>query len=227
MQTKSSYRALKWTLFMGLAGSLASACIVSSGDGDDDDVSVDGGDGGTNNTSGTKNTGGTKAGSSAGGSSAGTATAGTTAMAGAGGEVSTYVPGACESDLKTPSMLPSCDSKPDDNECGACLKMNCCDALQACYGTEPTSACGYGATSDEDPGQFDCIRACYERDNDGVKLEQDIIQDCGAECLNQCQDEAGVNDDTLDLMGCALNGADDDPDKGDDDCHAVCFPPPM
>jgi hypothetical protein len=234
MQTKSSYRALKWTVFMGMAAALASACVVSSGDGDDDPFGADGGEGGTDNsTSGTKNTAGTKAGSSGSagkggtGGTAGSGTAGSTADGGMGGEA--YVPGACETDLSTPSMLPSCDAKADDNDCGKCLKVKCCDSLQACYGTEPTSACGYGAKSDDDLGQFDCIRDCYDKGNDGTKSQADLVADCAGECANQCADvgDGLINSDTQALLDCAQNGADGDMGMGTDDCNDACFPPPM
>jgi hypothetical protein len=233
MQTKSSHRALKWTLFMGLAASLASACVVSTGDGDPDDVDINGGDGGTtNNTSGTKNTGGTKAGTSngGGGSSAGTTTAGTTSGGGEGGDgAAPYVPGACQDSLETASMLPSCDAKADDNDCGACLKVKCCNTLQECYGTEPTSACGYGATSDEDLGQFDCILACYKKNADGIKSQAEVVTDCAGECANQCADvgDGLINEDTQALLDCAQNGEDGDMDMGTDDCNDACFPAPM
>jgi hypothetical protein len=231
MQTKSSYRVLKWTLFMGVAATLASACVVSTGDGDDKDVTIEGGEGGTNNTSGTKNTGGTKAGNDTGGTSAGSSTAGTGAggsAAGAGGgEGNPDYPGACESELVTPSMEPSCDEKATDNDCGKCLKSKCCTALQACYGTQPTSACGYGTAESPDDaalGQFDCIRECYKVNNDGVKSETEIFEGCAGECLLQCESEGLINQDTQDMLDCALNGA-DGAATGTDDCHDVCFPP--
>lgn len=230
MQTKFSYRAVKWTMFMGMAAALASACVVSTGDGDGKDIIVDGGESGSSSTSGTKNTGGTKAGSSgSGGTSAGTSGSSTAGgEGGSGGEP--YVPGFCEADsVKTPSMLPSCDAKPDDNDCGACLKVKCCDSLQACYGTEPTSACGYGPKSEEDLGQFDCIIACYEENADGVKSQAEVITDCAGECALQCADvgDGLINGDTQDLLDCAQNGEDGDMAMGMDDCNDVCFPPPM
>jgi hypothetical protein len=234
MQTKPSYRALKWTLFMGIAATLASACVVSTGDGDNDDVSIEGGDGGTNNTSGTANTGGNRAGSSGsggGGTSAGSSTAGGgtggSAAGAAGGEADPDYPGACESELVTPSVEPSCDEKATDNDCGKCLKSKCCTALQACYGTEPTSACGYGTAETPESaslGQFDCIRECYAENNDGVKSETEIFEGCAGECLLQCESEGLINQDTQEMLDCALNGA-DGVVAGTDDCHDVCFPP--
>jgi hypothetical protein len=229
MQTKTSYRALKWTLFMGLAASLASACVVTSGDGDDDDVTIDGGDGNTGNT-GNKSGSGGKGGSSTGGKggSGGSATAGTTSMAGAGGDGDDYEPGLCFSDDPVPTEVPSCDPKAGDGnvatDCLACLKARCCDAWQTCYGQNPASACGWGAKF-EDNGQFDCIVACFEENNDGVAEEDDILADCDGMCLNQCVNEDFTNTETQALVACALNGADDEVEG--DDCHDQCFPPPM
>lgn len=230
MQTKSSHRALKWTLFMGIAASLASACVVSTGDGDPDGVDVNGGEGGTNNNTAGKATGGAKAGNSTGGTKAGASAAGTTSGGGEGGMgAEPYVPGACQDSLETPSMEPSCDSKPDDNDCGACLKTQCCDSLQACYGTEPTSACGYGATSDDDLGQFDCIRDCYEKTADGIKTQAEVVTECAGECANQCAEvgDGLINEDTQALLDCAQNGEDGDMGMGMDDCNDECFPAPM
>jgi hypothetical protein len=238
MQTKFSYRTLKFAVFMGMAAALASACVVSSGDGDDDPFGVDGGEGGTDNTSGTKNTGGTKAGTSgSGGTTSTSGTGGTTTTegggAGEGGVVANPdYPGVCDSSLKQPSVIndAACTADDADNPCGACLKKTCCEAFKTCYGKEPTSACGYGTSPDKietDRGQFDCIVACYERDNDGVKDEAEILDGCQTECLNQCAaTDDFINEDTNNLMGCALNGTDDDPAVGDD-CHDECFPPPM
>jgi hypothetical protein len=235
MQTKFSYRAVKWTVFMGMAAALASACVVSTGDGGGKDIDIDdGGESGSSSTSGTKNTGGTKAGTSgSGGTSAGTS--GSTAMGGEGGAgtpADPDYPGVCSSTGMEPTVLDgaACDAKGADNDCAACLKMKCCEPYKTCYGKEPTSACGYGtspATYETDRGQFDCVLDCYERDNDGVKEESKILEDCQGECFNQCSDtDMFVNDDTLALIGCAMLGADDDA-AGDDDCHDACFPPPM
>jgi hypothetical protein len=229
MQTKS-YRALKWTLFMGMAATLASACVVSTGDGDDNDVTIEGGDGGTNNTSGT-NTGGSKAGSSgSGGTTAGTSTAGTSS-GGTGGDGGSDAdpdyPGVCDSSLKEPTVVnaAACDVANDDNDCGACLKMKCCDPFKACYGKEPTSACGYGPSPADDLGQFDTILECYDAENDGIQTLAEILEICEPMSRNQCADtDEFANEDTMALVSCALNGADDEP-TGTDDCRDVCFPP--
>jgi hypothetical protein len=233
MQTKSSYRALKWTLFMGIAATLASACVVSTGDGDDDDVSIEGGDGGTNNTSGTANTGGTKAGNSTGGTSAGTSTAGTGgsgnagAMGGEGGGTG-YEPGLCEEDMPLPTELPSCEPKAGDGmvatDCLACLKARCCSEWKTCYGSNPTSACGWGPTEQAE-GQFDCKRTCYTREKkaDPNKDDDDILAGCDGECLLQCSNEDFVNQDVVVLEGCAWAGPDEDPFTADD-CALQCFP---
>lgn len=229
MQTKTSYRTLKWTLFMGLAATLASGCVVSTGDGSDDDVKIEGGD----NTGNTGNKGG-KGGTSAGMGGSNGGTGGTENPGGSGGDGGGPVtdpdyPGVCDSSLDTPSEIDpvgACTANDADNDCGACLKQKCCDTFAACYGKNPTSACGYGPSPSNDLGQFDALLNCYDEKNDGVLTIDEILLECDAEALNQCAaTDDFLNEDTMDLVACALNGEDDDPDAGNDDCRDVCFPP--
>lgn len=219
MQTKSSYRVLKWALVGSVVAAFATACVVKEGDPD-----IDFGDGGDGNTStagetssGGKATGG--GGSSTGGSSGsgGKATAGTSQGGdAAGGEPSTYVPGECQDKDPTPTSVPSCD--PGDNDtgkpCKICLKAKCCETWQTCYGDTPTSACGWG-TTEEAPGQFDCVQQCYAK---GVAEAVDfdaLLDDCQGMCLNQCEnvDDGFITDITNSLLGCAQ-----------DNCADECFP---
>lgn len=228
MHTKFSYGLVKWSFFMGVAASLATACVVSSGDGTGDDTNIpEGGDGNTKPQGGSKATGGSSGTSTSGNAGEG----GAEPAAGGTGTGTGYTPGLCQSDDPTPSMVPSCAaSAADENECLICLKAQCCEEWQTCYGDTPTSACGWGVTAaDEDLGQFDCVRACYSDDeiNDGIKSETEVFEACAAACLNQCEEEGLLNDDTNDLIACARNGADDSPTAGNDDCNDVCFPPPQ
>lgn len=212
MQT-TSHRWLKWTLLMGVAASLASACVVTTHTGDDDDFSFAGESGSSTSSSGKTSTGGSSAGTSAGGKTSsgggGAATTAGSSVGGAadGGAGSAYVPGLCEADdpTATPTMVPACDAKESDGECLACLKAQCCTLWQDCYGDTPTTACGWGATADAD-GQFDCIVNCV---NDGSDAET-----CAGKCLNQCADKDNlVLQPTNDLLECA-----------NDKCLAKCFP---
>jgi hypothetical protein len=227
MQTKSSYRVLKWTLLLGTAASMATACVVTtSGDGGNvgGDISF-AGDGtstsgktsgaGTTSTAGKASTGGGGTGGSTGGTS--TTTAGT-AAGGQGEGGAAYVPGLCQVDDPTPTSLPSCDPNPDRDTgqpCKICMKAQCCTDWQTCYGEMPTTACGYGATADA-PGQFDCIQGCYM---DTPNASDDVLgtlQTCESKCLNQCAEkdtDGFALTDTEALMGCAQ-----------DHCLAECFP---
>ncbi len=222
MQVKPSYRALKWPLLLvGIAASLG-ACVVTEGNGDDDDAF--GGDSGTS-TAGTKSTAGdtgtagTK--TTGGGGSGGSGTAGTTAGGspdGAGGEA--YVPGKCEADSPTPSVEPSCAhvaaDDMDGHECAKCVKAKCCDEWGTCFGNTPTTACGYGATAAAD-GQFECIINCFA-DNKANETDADmLLSDCSAGCANQCDtvDQGLPLDSTSALVECANKV---------DTCQAECFP---
>ncbi len=225
---KASYRLLQWTMLMGTAAIMATACVVTSGDGDNDG---EGGEGGTTSSAGKTSTeagkggSGGKAGSGSGGTStAGSATAGSTSggtgggTGGSGGSAPAYVPGLCEGDAPEPTSLPSCSPAANDEgqTCKICLKAQCCTEWKTCYGDTPTSACGWGKT-EEAPGQFDCIQACYL---DGLATATDLSelqQDCAGECLNQCEgleaDMDFITTITQDVMICA-----------NDKCLDECFP---
>jgi hypothetical protein len=231
--TKSSYRMLKWTLMAAMGASLATACVVSSGDGDDDTDIEDGGSSGKSTTTGGKSgssTGG-KSGSSTGGTG-GSSTAGTTTEGGTpggeggtpggeGGTPPTYMAGLCDSELgtMTPADVPSCDpaDKDEMNACLKCMKMHCCEEWQACYGTNPTTACGYGPTAADDLGQFDCIQQCMVDGNDGVVNEDDLLRDCADMCVNQCDiaDEGLITAGTQALVACTHDT---------ETCLEACYP---
>lgn len=226
---KASYRLLQWTMVLGTLATMATACVVTSDDSDDDDnsagesgssttagkSSTDGGEGGTS-TIGGKTAGGTSAGGKAsGGTSAGGGSAGTTS-GGTGGSGSGYVPGLCEVDEPTATMLPSCDPSANDEgqTCKICLKSKCCEAWQTCYGDTPTTACGWGATEDA-PGQFDCIQNCFLDTPNGSDDLEATLTTCEGKCLNQCadKDDGFALTDTQGLLECAQ-----------DKCLDACFP---
>ena len=220
--TKTSYRVLKWTLLAGIASSLAIACTVTTGGSVDDD----GGEGGTSSKAGTDSGGTTAdAGKPAGGGGSGAGTGGNAAgtggtTAGMGGMASTYEVGKCQADNPTPSVEPSCDPdavKDKDNPCQVCMKAKCCSAWKTCFGSEPTTACFHGPSEDaaKDPGQFDCIRFCFD---DGAAMATDaneLLADCAGKCAQQCDapDNGAIMDSTNDLVACAST-----------DCVDECFP---
>ena len=226
MQKKSSYRFLKWTLLACATASLASACVVTTGDGGDD--FFDGGEGGTNSTAGTNSTEGGSAGTKAdaSGSAGTTATTGgggseTTGSAGAGGEAPTEMVGLCDADAATSATLPSCapDDKDSADACRKCMRASCCDQWKTCFGSDPHNACGWGnSPSDDYEGQFDCVRNCYQAaiDAGGDPNDDNVIADCSFQCTKQCDDvDMGFpTQATQDLIECSKKSCNDD-----------CFPP--
>jgi len=235
MQTKFSYRVLKWTMLVGTASSLATACVVTSGNDDGSAGAPDFTFGGENtSTSGKTSAGGnsstagkTSTGGSSGSSAGGTSSAGTT-TGGKGGDA--YVPGLCDADASDPTdpdgvrptMLPSCDPGADDDPkdpaqaCKICMKAKCCSEWKDCYGDTPTTACGWGETKKAD-GQFDCIVNCFAKNESGETTDTDLLAVCAGKCTNQCDaaDNGNVTSATSDLIGCAnVEGV----------CQAECFP---
>lgn len=217
MQKKFPYSVLKWTLMLGVASSMATACVVTSGDGSG---LGDGGDGNNNtgnvgNEAGETSSGGSSAGKggSGGSATAGSSTAGSTAAGGEGGGGSTYVPGLCMADAPTPSIEPSCDtSTGNQNECSKCLKTKQCTLYKECFGTAPTTACGYGPV-EGDGGQFQCILNCFAENKDDIALPDDLFAACGAGCALQCEAaDTAITDVTNELA-----------DKAYTDCNAECF----
>jgi hypothetical protein len=223
MQTKSSYRVLKWTFILGAMASLGSACVITSGDGDPDG---EGGEGGSTAEAGTTSTTAGKGGAaSAGKGGSGGSTAGTpsTPAAGAGGEG--FMGGLCDADEPDPmkfiesTMFPSCAPAASDQgqDCKKCLKEECCNAWQVCYGSEPHIACGWGPNDADEPGQWDCLQNCFV-DNDSDATDPDeLLATCSAACTNQCEADDGGNIlvATSDLIACANDPA---------TCQAECFP---
>jgi len=228
---KASYRLLQWTMAMGTVATMATACVVTSGDDDDSPfdggesgssttagkTSTEGGEGGTTATGG-KTSGGSSAGGTAGGSAGGTAGSGTGGTAGSSAGGTGYVPGLCEGEMPEPTMLPSCAPAANDEgqTCKICLKAQCCTEWKTCYGDTPTSACGWGKTESAD-GQWDCIENCYlDGLADATDLDK-LQQDCADSCLNQCEGEEAdmgfITSITLDLSICA-----------NDKCKDACFP---
>jgi hypothetical protein len=221
MQVKPSYRALKWSLLLvGIAASLG-ACVVTEGNGGDDDAF--GGDSGTS-TAGTKSTAGdsgTAGTKTTGGSGGSGGTAGTSAGGSPdGGSADAYVPGLCEADSPTPSVEPSCAPVAADDtaghECAKCVKAKCCTEWQTCFGNTPTTACGFGPTADAD-GQFECVLNCFGDNKDNETNADDLLTSCVAGCNNQCDtaDNGLPLESTDALVACANKPT---------TCQAECFP---
>lgn len=225
MQTKSSYRVLKWTFIFGAMASLGTACVVTSGDGGDDPFG-DGGESGSVTEAGKTSTAGTGGSSTAGKSSGGSAGTTTTPTGGAGGEGAVYMAGLCDADEPDvtknilPFKVPSCDPAANDagQDCKKCLKAKCCEAWQNCYGSEPHIACGWGPVdSDEDNGQWGCLENCFVENKSGATDPDELLGSCSADCANQCEAADGGNIliATSALIECANKA---------DTCQDVCFP---
>jgi hypothetical protein len=222
MQTKISYGVVKWMFLAGMTCSLASACIVSSGDGIDDDTPFDdGGDGGTTPSGGKSGSGGGgksgsggTAGSKSDGGMPNTVDGGEPGAGGGGMPSSTFVPGECQTtnDPLQPTLLPVCDDAAGDNACIECLKLQACDEFKTCFGEAPATACSVGMTEGAD-GQFECVRKCFAEGADDALDADMLLSDCSATC-DECG-TGGLNDETSDLIVEANN-----PDK----CQAECFP---
>jgi hypothetical protein len=225
----ASYRLLQWVMLGGIAASIATACVVSEGDGDDDDTNIDdagessgakaGRGGGSNGGAGGSKAGSTSGGMITGGSSGAPSDGGMPA----GG--ASYEPGLCEENAPIePTMVPSCDlnaaDDEPDNACRKCMKTRCCTSWKTCYGEAPTTACGWGAT-EEAAGQFDCVVRCFFEGAATAGDSDALFQECGMNCGNQCG--ALLNSETNDLLACAYAGEDETP-NGTDDCSAECFP---
>jgi hypothetical protein len=219
MQTKFSYRVLKWTFLVGAFATLGTACVVTSGDGDDDFPGDGGESGSSTTTAGKASTAGTGGSATAGTSTGGKGGTAATPAGGAGGDGGDdWVPGACEDDLATPSNPRDTTLNADDAKpafaCRKCLKVSCADAWSTCYGDTPTIACGYGST-EEAPGQFECIRSCFVEDMSGDDAET-VLSACESECLDQCadKDQGFATSETQEMLDC-----------GQEKCLAECFTP--
>ena len=164
-----------------IGGLLASACVITSDDGDDDE-NGEGGEGGDETTGGRRPTGGspTTGGRATGGTGTGGTTGGTTPTGGTstGGAATGGTINACDVEEFEPAD--TCDFEGGD-ACSMCLTGSCCDEIKYCYSTDPVrNRCGYGITSSDD-SEFDCAAACLAEIGDIPT--QDDIDDCVGQCM--------------------------------------------
>jgi len=229
--------AIVLTLF---GASIATACVVSSSDGTDDD---DGGSGGFGNSSGKGGSGG-KGGSDSKGGTTSTAGAtseggdtGTTGGApasngGAPGIVATCDPvetgGQGGGSMIVGTPYPDCDPTDADDECQACIQTNCCEESKNCNAFEPNNVCGYGGPSDYvgNGGEFLCWQECInERVAIGAggapsDLPDTVDLDMSQECLSLCATPADYGPDCSGLAGDETNAI---TTCVFENCDAVCF----
>jgi hypothetical protein len=219
-------------LWLGLVGfSLATGCVVKSGDDDDDDLgeagdssggTSTGGRGGSatggSSTGGSATGGSSTGGSATGGSSTGGSATGGSSTGGTGGMDTEYECDPESGDDLQNTPYPNCTAESGD-ECGQCLETNCCEESKICYGYNPGNVCGYGGIDYDDDGEldgeFNCFVACaldYVEDND--VLDEAGKDYCAGECVTaQCGSVIGTA--TNELISCA-----------EDHCEDECWPAP-
>lgn len=184
-----------------IGGLLASSCVITSDDGDDEGEGGDSGEEtGGRPTGGRTSTGGRPA---TGGSGTGGATGGapTTGGASTGGAATGGTVNACDVEEFEPAE--SCAFETDD-ACSSCLSAKCCDEVKDCYAEDPVkNRCGYGVTDDDD-SQFICTSACLAEiyANGDVPTEEDIDTCAGS---NDCMTCALPNFATIGLSQCVVD----------------------
>lgn len=205
-------------LALTIAGSIGTACTITTTD--DDTVGGSTGFGGAAGSGGSNTSGGVtaKGGASSGGtagSAAGGASSGGSAGSGTGGSSEPQV--QCDTETKTAGTpAPSCEFRTEDSTpCHECLAKNpsCCTAVKQCFGTSPENQCGYGGPIGGD-SEFVCFETCVRAKviANGTYSDDDV-DTCAASCVTpECG--AAVGNATNDLIICMLG-----------DCEAECFAP--
>ncbi len=187
-----------------IGGLMASACVITSDDGDDENG--EGGEGGDESTGGRRPTGGASTGGRAtGGTGTGGATGGTsTGGASTGGAATGGTINACDVDEFEPADTCEFD---DSDACSMCLSSNCCAEIKSCYADDPVqNRCGYGIT-DDSLSEFECASQCLL--DIGDIPTQDDIDDCVGSCMT-CADVRTL--DTASLTHCLA-----------DSCYEECL----
>ena len=179
-----------------IGGLLASSCVITSDDGDDDG---EGGEAGEESTGGRRPTGGSPA--TGGRATGGSGTGGATGGVGTGGSATGGSISACDVEEFEPAD--SCAFETDD-ACSTCLSAKCCDEVKDCYAEDPVkNRCGYGIT-DSDDSQFECTAACLAEiyAEGDVPTEEDIDTCAGT---NDCMTCALPNFATIGLSQCVVD----------------------
>ena len=218
--------AIVLTLF---GAAVATACVVSSSDGTDDE---DGGSGGFGNSSGKGGSAGKGGGDSKGGSgnTAGTTsdggdtgtTGGAPASSGGapGGIVATCDPveggGQGGGSMVVGQPYPDCDPVDSDDECQTCIQANCCEQSKNCNAFEPYNVCGYGGPTQYvgNGGEFLCWQECINEKvaiggggagGGSSELPDTVDLDMSADCLADCATPADYADGCSGIAGDETN----------------------
>lgn len=203
-------------LALTIAGSIGTACTITTTD--DDTVGGSTGSGGKAGSGGVATSGGSaaKGGASSGGAAgggAGGAASGGAPVAGAGGAPEQVV--MCDVD-ENPTGTPagSCQFAGQDNTpCHECLSKDadCCAAVKECYGTNPGNQCAYGGP--DGGSEFVCIENCIRQK---VLTAGSYTNEDEDVCINACATpECGlIGNATNVILGCMHAN-----------CEAECFEP--
>jgi hypothetical protein len=194
-------------LAFGIAGSIATACTITTTDGDNLGGSF-------NDTGGSTAKGGTGAGGTT--SKGGTTAAGGTAAGGSatggftssGGAASTDPVVKCDTATVTQGTpQPTCDfAAPDNTFCHECLskKPACCTAVKQCYGFGPGTVANQCAFGGPDGGsEYACFEGCMvlkTKAGAGEWTAADVDA-CSAMCVTPGCD-AFPGNATNDLIAC-------------------------
>jgi len=198
-------------LALGIAGSIATACTISSGDGDG--LGGSSGDSGGSTAAGGAGSGGAKGGTTAaGGAAAGGKAAGGAASGGtsSGGAASLEPVVKCDTLTSSGTPAPSCTfDAPDDTVCHKCLSKvaSCCDAVKQCYGFGPgleANQCAYGGP--DGSSEFTCFEDCIvgKAKAGGGDYQMADVDFCTDKCATPA---CGlfVGNATNDLIACMTN----------------------
>jgi hypothetical protein len=191
-------------LALTIAGSIGTACTITTTD--DDTVGGSTGFGGAAGSGGSNTSGGAtaKGGASSGGtagSAAGGASSGGKASGGTGGEPEPVV--MCDVD-ENPTGTPA-DScvfvAPDNTPCHECLAKvpECCTAIRECYGKSPYNQCAYGGP--DGGSEYTCIENCIRQK---VLSAGSYTNDDEDVCVNACATPACglIGNATSVILGC-------------------------
>lgn len=201
-------------LALTIAGSIGTACTITTTDDDTDGGATGFGgkaSGGAATSGGSTAKGGASSGGTA-GSGAGGASSGGSAAGGVGGAPD---PVMCDVGLEpTGTPAQSCVfDVPDNTPCHECLAKDadCCAAIKECYGTGPRNQCAYGGP--DGGSEFTCIEACIRQKvlNTGSYSNDD--EDV---CVNACATPACglIGNATNLILGCMHAN-----------CETECFEP--
>ena len=220
-QTKSYWRLV--AVASVVSAFVASACVVTTGDGDDDGSSAGEAGAAGAHTAGAANAGAGAAGS-AGSAGAHAGAAGLGAGEGGAPPTSFQCDPAEGGAVGTPY---GCEPDDVNDSCQTCIQSKCCSEYSACNAYNPGNQCGWGGPAklpsgkDYPGGEAICIQQCIKEgvEASGTDPDAELVGTCAAGCMTakdtsgaSCEMSIGLQTD--DLIRCMRA-----------DCSKVCFGP--